>query len=636
MPLWCRDSLRGRLRGEAFRTRKFIPISCMEFDGECYKHLKYASVESLPDGSETLLDSYISTCRRMPENRAYGSIVGETMSWLSYGESLGKVFGIYDFFRGSIRRGSIFGVYSINRYECLVCEHAVYALGGIVCPLYSTFGTAAIAHVLDETEMETCFISGARADSLYEDVLSKKRTNLRRIVVFDQFERGGAYAELGIEVLLFWKIAETMHSPSEILDMLQQGVDTRPRSGDLSTICYTSGTSGMPKGVMLTHRNFITNIDAFFRGGTSSFSYYDVTSEDVYISYLPLAHVMERLCVHTIISRGAAIGFYRGVVKELGKDYMIIRPTFVTGVPRVFNTFRNKILEEVGRLGVLKRAAFYAGLRWKYFLQLFGIYTSFVDRLIFNKVRMGFGGNIKACLSGSAPLSTEVVRFIQASLCCKVFQGYGQTETTGASLVCTRGEKAVDTVGIPYPSNKIKLVGVSDVRDGSFEIRIKGDNVFKGYYKNQRETDASFEDGWFKTGDMGLVEKKRFRIIGRRKEMFKTSQGEYIVPEKIESILQCPEVEDVFVTGVSTADFVVALVVCVTGLDDSVVVGAVQTAAEEAVADKRMMRFEVPRKIKVLREPFTKFGDVITPTGKKRRAILENALKKCVIELYKS
>lgn len=606
----------------------------MEFDGECYKHQKYMEgVTCLSDGSETLLELFVNQCQVFPSGHAYGVIKDEEITWISYRDALDKVLGLYSCFAEEICKGSIVGIYSINRYEWMVSEHAIYALGCVSCPLYSTYGVNALSYILEQTEMETCFMSGEKADSLYEDVLRYTRTHLRRVVVFDMFRNEEGYRELGIAVLHFKDVVRA-EQPSDTLLARLMGDARLPLVSDLATICYTSGTSGTPKGVILTHKNFIASIAAFFRG-TEEHTFYKATHEDVYISYLPLAHVMERICVHTLLSKGAAIGFYRGVVKELAKDYKIIQPTFVAGVPRVFNLFRDRILEQVRKKGVLQQCMFHMALRWKYFLQRFGCYTSVLDHVIFNKVRREFGGRMRACLSGSAPMNKDVVRFLQATLSCKIFQGYGQTETTAASIVSTMEETTVDTVGVPFPSNKIRLVGLGEEYGGKLEIWVKGDNVFQGYFKNEAETRESFdEDGWFKTGDMGVVENGLFKIVGRKKEIFKTSQGEYIVPEKIENILQCPEVEDILVTGKSARDFVVAIVVCTQDLDDTHVKDAVWALANRAVEKRTLMRFEVPRRIMVLRKPFMSLGDFVTPTGKKKRVHLERAFGEHIDRLY--
>lgn len=606
----------------------------MEFDGECYKHSKYTEgVTSLSDNSETLLELFFNQCKRTPDKNVYGVIADEEIQWITYSDALKEVLHLYTFLRKEIERGSIIGIYSVNRYEWLVCEHAIYALGCVSCPLYSTYGLGAIVHILNQTEMETCFVSGRKAESLYEDILKHKKPSLKRIIVFDAFEHEKEYEDLGIQVHHFKDIVTKLGPDARFLERLVKNNKRKARKSDLATICYTSGTSGVPKGVMLTHTNFIASIAAFFRH-TKSRSFYRVTENDVYISYLPLSHAMERICVHTLLSKGAAIGFYRGVVKELAKDYKIIRPTFIAGVPRVFNLFKDRILEQVGKRNAFQKAVFNFGLRWKYLWQYFGMYTSVLDYFIFKKVKREFGGRIRACLSGSAPLNRDVVKFLQATLSCKIFQGYGQTETTAASIVTPMEETTIDTVGVPFPSNKIKLVDLGEDYDNNCEIWVKGDNVFQGYFKNEEETKKCFEDGWFKSGDMGAVKNGLFQIVGRKKEIFKTSQGEYIVPEKIESTLQCPEVDDVLVSGKSDTDYIVAIVVCTKELGDSFVRNIIWAHAEKAVAKKEMMKFEVPKKILVLRESFAALGDFITPTGKKKRGELEKALKSRIEKLY--
>lgn len=606
----------------------------MEFDGECYKHLRYMEgINCLTDGSETLLDIFLNNGMYKPTQNAYGVIVGESLKWISYSEALDKVLKLYDFFKSNISKKSIVGIYSINRYEWLISEHTIYALGCISCPLYSTFGIDAIKYIIEQTSMEVCFISGEKADYLYKYVLVNTKTTIKMVIVFDKFNSKDDYENIGIKVYYIHDVLNRDYKSQSFLEDLLNDKFRKPKSEDISTICYTSGTSGFPKGVVLTHKNFIANISAFFRPA-DNYSFYEITEEDVYISYLPLSHVMERICVHTIISKGASIGFYRGVIKELAKDYKIIRPTFIAGVPRVFNLFMDKIMEKVEKKNILQRFIFKLALEWKYLIQKLGIYTSFWDYIIFKKVKKEFGGRIKACLSGSAPLNEDVIRFLQAALSCKIFQGYGQTETTAACIVSTMQERKINSVGVPFPSNKIKLVSLGEEYNNQLEIWVKGDNVFKGYFKNEAETKESFEDGWFKTGDIGIIEDDLFKIVGRKKEIFKTSRGEYIVPEKIENILKCTEIDDILITGKSTEDYIVAIAVCTKDLATNFIQNTIWAMAKKALEEKKIMNFEVPRKILIIREDFSRLGEVITPTGKKKRALLEKKLDNKIQSLY--
>ncbi|KAF7670564.1 Long-chain-fatty-acid--CoA ligase 5, partial [Astathelohania contejeani] len=300
--------------------------------------------------------------------------------------------------------GDLIGIYSINRLEWIIAEYASYELKCINCPLYSTYGPESISHILNETEMKICITSDVKAISLYNDIISKYKNNLKDIIVMDPMEEKyiAMYKEKGITVHL-WKDIMNEEFDFDILNERE-----KPTGEDLATICYTSGTSGKPKGVMLTHLNFISVISTFnqVRGSESIFT---VGENDYYLSYLPLAHAMERMCVSTLIAVGGKIGFYSGNPKNLQLDIKILQPTILVGVPRVFNIFKERISEIVNKKGIIVRTLFNLAVRYKIYRQKEGIYENyFLDALLFNKVKKEFGGKISKILSGSAPLNPDV------------------------------------------------------------------------------------------------------------------------------------------------------------------------------------------------------------------------------------
>lgn len=602
-----------------------------------YRHDSYREhITCMENGGKTLLEAFVNVATMHPDRNCFGCIVNERLNWFSFYEALEMLSKLNKGLK-MIKKGDIIGIFSINRYEWILSEQVVYTFEGITCPLYSTFGLDSIEHVLRQTEMETIFISGEKADFLYENVLKHGKVfNLKHLIVYDDFLYKRETIEMGINVHFFCDIIEK-NNIKNALENAQRILKGNKLTGDdLATICYTSGTSGLPKGVELTHSNFISTMAAFFVA-TGNDKYYKVQDDEVYLSYLPLAHVMERVCINVVISAGASVGFYRGDIKKLAEDYKIIRPTFIAGVPRVFNLFKENISAKVAKRGLLTRLVFAVGLRYKYFLQRFGIYNSWIDNFIFSKVATEFGGKMRACLCGSAPIEPSVLRYLQAALSVKIFQGYGSTETCAASIVQPYKITSVDTVGVPFPQNVIKLHPCEEESyRGKFEIRVKGSNVFRGYYKNQIETENAFDEcGWFKTGDLGTYEGGCFKIVGRKKEIFKTSQGEYISPEKIEGILKFDEIDDILVVGKSSERFLIAYIVCLNeALSDDRVIEKFNQVGNTAVEKNKLMRYEIPRIIKVLRNTFSDFGDVLTPTLKKKRAKLEKLLENTTEALY--
>ncbi|EJW01458.1 hypothetical protein EDEG_00450 [Edhazardia aedis USNM 41457] len=282
-------------------------------------------------------------------------------------------------------------------------------------------------------------------------------------------------------------------------------------------------------------------------------------------------------------------------------------------------------------------------VKYKIFWQKRGYYKSYLlDSLIFNKIRNEFGGKLKVAMNGSAPLASSVSEYLQAVMSMRIVQGYGQTEATAANILTNLGDYSNDRVGIPFPTNLVKLIPTEDY-DGTLkgEICLKGPNVTSGYYKRSQMSDSLFtQDGWLKTGDIGEINNSyqdilAFKIVGRRKEIFKTSLGEYIIPEKIENLFKGGHIEDILITGLSYGNYIVALVVC---KDKNVSVTELQNyvkqRGDELYKQSALTRYEIPRKIYVLRNDFENFGELLTPTMKKKRNKIETFFEAEIKELY--
>lgn len=578
------------------------------------------NVDCTPDGSRTLLELFLNRCEASGDDDFLGTIVGDEVEYKSFKEIRSLVERISSFLNGVVEPKEIVGIYSVNRYEWIVSEMAVYMSGCINAPLYSTFSPSAIGLVLEETRMRVCIASAEKAKSLLERVLAGNNNHcLSHVILMD--EDVGVASRLngmGIKTHCFGDIVKKK------ADKLRK---IYPMGEDLATICYTSGTSGNPKGVMLSHKNFISSVAAIYRGATED-EMIRMSREDVILSYLPLAHVMERICTAVGMSSGCRIAFYRGNPKTIQADYLIIKPTFIASVPRVLNLFKERIEAQVQKKNFIVRGMFRLALRYKMWRQSRGVFESpILDWLIFNKVSAGFGGRIQRILCGSASLKPEVLRYLQGALSCHIFQGYGQTEGMGANILKPLDYYEYDNVGIPFPSNKIKLKRVSGYDEYSGEILLKGDNITSGYYKRPEQTRELFtEDGWLQTGDIGRFYNGVFSIVGRRKEIFKTSLGEYIVPERLESLYAGGVVADIFITGSKYSDSIAAIVVC-PDVSKSVedVRSHLECLGKKFFEKSLITKFEIPMHVIVIREPFESFqnGDFVTPTAKKRRQAIE-------------
>lgn len=463
------------------------------------------------------------------------------------------------------------GIFTKNRYEWCVIEQACNAYGGVVVPLYDTLGESAVTYVLNQTGMSTVFCSALETPKLMKAKTDHASlTSFKTIVQFeDVTDEQRAECEAG---------GITLRSFNEVLDIGRANpMDPTPPSPDtVATFCYTSGTTGDPKGAMLTHKNIVADVAGAVRAGVV------INSDDRHLSYLPLAHMFERVVQAAVWQNGGAVGFYQGSPLKLLEDLGELRPTLFPSVPRLYNKIYDKVMAAAssGVKGALFAKGFAAK---KYWLDRGHLEYKFWDNLIFNKVKAKLGlDRVRLMLTGSAPISAHVMDFLRIVFSAHVLEGYGQTECAAAATVTPMGDQgSAGHVGIPLACNEVRLVDVADmgykVTDtthgegegaiacrGRGEIWFRGPNVFAGYYKNAAKTaEAIDEDGWLHSGDIGVwLPQGYLKIVDRKKNIFKLAQGEYIAAEKIENIyLASSFVAQAFVYGDSLQSCLVAIIV---------------------------------------------------------------------------
>lgn len=352
-----------------------------------------------------------------------------------------------------------------------------------------------------------------------------------------------------------------------------------PTPDSLCTICYTSGTTGDPKGVMLKHSSIIADVASIVTvGGHGQYAgnqryFFEIGQSTVHISYLPLAHVYERMVMTVVMAVGGKVGFYQGDVLKIMEDIAELRPTLFVTVPRLLNRIYDKIISGAQAGGVIKKTIFKLALRTKLdILRDEGTVNHWLwDRIVFNAIRRKLGGRLEAIVSASAPLSPDVADFMRVVFCTDVYEAYGQTETCGGSTLTVLGDRTSGHVGAPFMCNEIKLVDISEMdytsRDQPYprgEVCIRGPNCFSGYFKAEELTRETVDaEGWIKTGDVGEWDHRgRLRIIDRKKNLFKLSQGEYVAPEKVENVITRNQfVSQAFVEGDSLKPSLVAVLV---------------------------------------------------------------------------
>lgn len=450
----------------------------------------------------------------------------------------------------------------------------------------------------------------------------------------------------------------------------------RPKADDLCNICYTSGTSGMPKGVMIPHKAPISlaagtqamgKLGKNVKEGDIQYTR-TIFTGDVYCSFLPLAHSLEFTVSNCVWAVGGCIGYYQGDILKLVDDFAELKPTILAMVPRLVVRIVDKVLATVDSGSVIKKMLFYYALQSK--LDRLKNHSNkehwLWDRLIFNKVREKLGGRLESVLVGSAPIDELYLQRFSVMFGCITICGYGMTETSGGSTLSATNEISNSGCGLMIPCNEIKLIDVPEM--GYFstdkphprgEVCIRGFNCFVGYYKDPENTKATLDDeGWVHSGDIGKFDEYgRLHIIDRRKNIFKLSQGEYVAAERIECILtKSPFIAQIYVEGNGMKNCVVAVVVpdmevLIPWARENSIKGAegpVELAAHPDVKEHLMKEiqkfgkngtgelkgFEIPANIYVEANQFTIENNLLTPTLKFKRNIGREKYQTIIDTLY--
>ncbi len=413
-----------------------------------------------------------------------------------------------------VRPGDMIGLVSSNRVEWNIMDIAIQQIGAIVVPIYPNISTADYKYIFNDAKIKLCFIGGLE---LFERLLEVKTTvpSLEAIYLFDEDGRFPHWS----------KILEQSEKVTEA--EVQARMDVI-KYEDLATIIYTSGTTGNPKGVMLSHRNILSNVEA---------CQVSIPANELsrVLTFLPVCHIYERMLHYLYMEQGCSIYFAESM-DTIGDNIREVKPEVFTAVPRLIEKVYDRILAKGEELTGIKKSLFFwaVAIAEEYEIEGKSAWYKFklaiARKLIFSKWQEALGGHVKAIASGSAALQPRLARiFLAAQI--PILEGYGLTETSPVvSVNCLKKGMAIGTVG-PL----IEKVEVLIAEDG--EILVKGPNVMIGYYNLPEATaEAIDSEGWFHTGDIGeFVNGKYLKITDRKKEIFKTSGGKYIVPQAMEN-----------------------------------------------------------------------------------------------------
>ncbi len=542
----------------------------------------------------------------------------------------------------NIKPGDRIAILSENRAGWVIADMGILCTGSVTVPIYPTNTPEQIEYMINHSGARIVFVSG----KFQYTKLLKIREEIPGLELVVSFER--FLGEPALPVTTFYQLSE-IDSPitPEEQKEIEAGIDLI-KPADLLTLIYTSGTTGIPKGVMLSHNNILTNTRYLTEQSRA------IDKNDTLLSFLPLSHILERTAGYYMTIRNGALMTFADSIEKVAENMLEIRPTVMVCVPRLFEKIYHRIFENAHQMSAVKRSLFHwaVDIGKKYVAatyinkqptQLLNLKYALADRLVFSKIRVRFGGNMKLFCSGGAPLDKTINEFFWA-IGIPIFEGYGLTETSPALSFNNFEHIRFGSVGVTLEQTELKIA-----EDG--EILAKGPQIMMGYYNDPVATAEVLEDGWLKTGDIGHIEEGFVYITDRKKELIITAGGKNIAPQPIENALKMDKyVSSAFVYG-DRKPYLTALIVPnlermlelakdkhinYYELDDLVMHETVQKLFEQRLADINRNRapYETIKKFVLLAHDFSIEGGELTPTLKLRRKIIYEKYKHRIENLY--
>ena len=618
--------------------------------------------------------NFLGTREYFPEEKKYGKYIWKSWSEI-YNISKYFLYGITKFnlcpeilvndeTLGGEKKMRFMGIYSRNREEWLVGSFGCQMDSIVIVTLYDTLGINSIEYILNETELTTIIAE----TKTFEKIINIKKNNkfgkVENIIYLNCNEEDPKLEDnikelesLGLKLISYDTIINegkrcVEENDKEIIDRKYE----KSKPDSVFLICYTSGTIDNPKGAMVTQHSLVLATNVMYTIG------YHLSGVDRILSFLPLAHIMEQLIFSVCLVYGTQTGFSSGSLQRLLEDVQHLKPTYFCAVPRVYEKIYSSIMENISKKGTIVKKLFEAALDIKVnnYEKYGKLDHAFYDHIFFNKIRNLMGGELQWMLSGGAPLQREILQRFKVMIKCPLVNGYGQTENAGSALLNSIYDTTCGTTGGIQNTTELKLIDlpeygyfatdvnpITGVPEPRGEICFRGDTVFIGYFKNPEETKKILEsDGWLHSGDVGMIltnSGNSIKIIDRVKSLFKLSQGEYVAPDKIQTILvNSKYINQMFLYGDSHYSYAVALVYpeineCIdflkkkgNGIDkieydkykiddlceNKSLIDEILRDCDDLGRKNDLKGFELPKKIKLIKEPFSLENNLLTPTLK--------------------
>jgi len=595
---------------------------------------------------KTLADLPLEAAGRFPNRPVLRQTRGDTFVEMSGRDLFARVRDLSLGFTGlGLSGGDRVAVVAESRPEWCVTDLAVLAAGGVTVPVYPTLTPAQVRYLLNDCGATLAVVSD-RAQVEKIAVVGAQLPSLARVLVMDA--DGRSWPE-GVVTLA--DVAARGHRGLTTDTADKRRFEDRVAAIDrdaLATIIYTSGTAGEPTGVMLTHANLLSNVEA-------AVDVLGVTADDVALSFLPLSHAFERMVVYTYLYAGATVAFAESPA-TLARDMVKVRPTLMTAVPRVFEKLYARIHETAAQASAIRQAIFRwavaVGLRRSALVRhgrpvgpLLALQDHLADTLVFHQIREATGGRLRMLVSGSAPLPRTIAEFFDA-IGLTIIEGYGLTEASPVLTVNPLDRPKFGTVGPAVPGVELRIA-----EDG--EVLARGPNIMRGYYNRPEATRAVLEpDGWLHTGDIGTLDGEGYlTITDRKKDLILTSAGKHVAPQPIENELRRHLLVAEAVLIGDRRKFIAALLVPdfpalesrlaalnrPGGTREALVARAEVVALfQEAVdaVNATLAPFETIKRFALIPSEFTVSGGELTPTMKVKRRVVEERWRAVIDKLY--
>ncbi|XP_057366617.1 long-chain-fatty-acid--CoA ligase 4-like isoform X3 [Daphnia carinata] len=551
-------------------------------------------------------------------------------------------------------------LFAETRAEWLIASNGCMKQNMPLVTLYATLGEDALIHGINETEV-SCVITSQELLPKFRNILPCT-PNVTVLVVFEDAIKPLDFSGYGdlVKILPYREVIR--------LGEMSSKTGLLPKPEDTAIVMYTSGSTGPPKGVLMSHQNVMSSMLAYTNVA-------EIFEHDVYMAYLPLAHVLELIGESMCMLYGIPIGYSNPLtmtdksskIKRGSKgDASVLKPTIIASVPLILDRIYKSIQDKVASGSNMKKAIFDLAMQYKLDWFQRGYDTPIINSLIFRPIRAILGGRIRFILAGGAPLAPETHRCLRAALCCPVLQGYGLTETCSATTMMDMDDRSTGMTGGPLTCCDIKLVNWEEgnyrVKDRPYprgEIHVGGPNVAVGYYKQPQKTAEEFyeENGrhWFRTGDIGEFRPEgNLKIVDRKKDLVKLQLGEYVSLGKVESELKtCPLIDNVCVYADPTKMFVVALVmpnldhlkaiavksgiawenieeICLNNIVEKSFLAEIQKYGLNC----RLQKFEIPQALKLVSEVWTPDMGLVTAAFKLKRKNIQDRYQLLIDRMY--